>query len=461
MERFSSITSENIVLGALLNNINLILSFPIMKSDYFSVMLNKYLFNVLHEMFKSGATTVDIMDVYAMFERDKTKKDELDDNGGLEHLENLRIISEDKTEAEVIIHARNLISCQYKNELIATLNGVRNYVESNPTKTMEELNDIAEAEVLNLKSKYNSGDRIEKISDRLDEIRQNIEDRRNGNISGFPTFSPTLNRFCTYENGEMVVISAKAKAGKSQWVVNEVYNLAIKAGVPILVLDTELQTEAFMVRLVARITGYKFNYIKKGYYKDSVVATEKVEEAYKQVSEATFFHQYIVGWSHQKILTEIKRLKIQYGLEIVIYDYLKIEEAGMNGVAEHQALGNLTNFLKNDVAGALKVAVVTLAQQSDYSDRGLRIADSEKIKKYASTIIFMVRKNKEQYARDLNELGGTHYLFVSYNRNGPQMDEDKQDMGINITFDRSKAEFKDADYQREEIIRLAEENEEI
>ena len=73
----------------------------------------------------------------------------------------------------------------------------------------------------------------------------------------------------------------------------------------------------------------------------------------------------------------------------------------------------------------------------------------------------MVKKNKEQYARDLNETGGTHFLFVSYNRNGPQMDEDKQDMGINITFDRSKAVFRDADYQREEIVRLAEENEEI
>lgn len=212
----------------------------------------------------------------------------------------------------------------------------------------------------------------------------------------------------------------------------------------------------FTVRLVARITGYNFNYIKTGKYKESETATEKVDEAYQMIADSPIFHQYIVGWDYMAIENEVKRLKIQENIQVLFFDYLKIEDAG-RGNSEYQELGNLTNFLKNNIAGKLKIAVVAFAQQSDYTDSGMRIADSARIKNYASCVMFMIPKKDEQYQRDFQDLGGNYYLFIAFNRSGPQMSQEHNDMGVNISVNKSNATFKEAHYQRDEILVLLEE----
>lgn len=199
--------------------------------------------------------------------------------------------------------------------------------------------------------------------------------------------------------------------------------------------------------------------IRYGKYKENDAAKKKVADAIRLISDSPIFHQYIVGWDNITIEHEVKRLKIQENIQILFYDYLKINEAG-HGVSEHQELGNLTNFLKNDIAGKLKIAVVALAQQSDYMDSGVRIADSSRIKNYASCVIFMIAKKEEQYQRDFQDQGGNYYLFIAFNRNGPQMTQERNNMGINISINKSKAAFKEAKYQNEEILKLLEEYQE-
>lgn len=238
--------------------------------------------------------------------------------------------------------------------------------------------------------------------------------------------------------------------------MNEVYRLAVVQKIPVVVLDTELSDKFFTVRLVARITGYNFNYIKTGKYKESETATEKVDEAYQMIADSPIFHQYIVGWDYMAIENEVKRLKIQENIQVLFFDYLKIEDAG-RGNSEYQELGNLTNFLKNNIAGKLKIAVVAFAQQSDYTDSGMRIADSARIKNYASCVMFMIPKKDEQYQRDFQDLGGNYYLFIAFNRSGPQMSQEHNDMGVNISVNKSNATFKEAHYQRDEILVLLEE----
>lgn len=457
MQTSSTITSESIVLGGLINDLNKFIEIPMLKVDYFTSNINKTILKELKKAYQKGSNKIDILDLYGLLESDSNIKTELDEDlGGLEYLSTLEMIGKDKTIEELIVHVENIISYRYKQDMTGLLVGLSNKINLQNEINIGEINKNIESELANIKAKYQQTDKIVSLGDKIEKIRKELDSQVNGNIAGYPTFSPLLNRFVTYEKGEMVVISARAKTGKSQYVINEIYNLAIINKIPCAILDTELSTTAFTMRLVSRITGYSFDYIKKQSYKPNERQNKKVEDAYEMIAEAPIFHQYIVGWDHTDIENELKRLKIQENLQILFYDYLKINDAGDG---EHKQLGNLTNFLKNDIAGKLKLAVIALAQQSDYQDRGLRIADSERIKNYASTIIFLVRKTKELYERDLNEMGGTHYLFVLYNRNGTQMDTiQKQDMGVNITFTRNNATMSQADYQCEEITKLLDED---
>jgi replicative DNA helicase len=455
----SAKTSESIVIGMLINNIDLILEIKDLKAEYFSTDVNKIIFIALKRIYSQGVKKVDIADIYALVEVDKDSKRTIDKNGGLSYLDMLQDIAYDKDREEINIHVKNIIDCAYKNEMTDVLGGLMHYVKDNDGNTREDINKTIENDILDIKAKYSSHHKVENISENIEKTLDKIAQNADRQFIGFPTSIPLLNEFITYRKGELLIYTAKAKVGKSQTVVNESYHLAIKNNVPVMILDTELSTDEFIVRMLARVTGYTFSFIESGQYLKHEKSKNKVRDAVIKIKEAPLSHTYIVGWSHEEIASEIKRMKIQKNIQVVMYDYIKIESVSAK-IQERDMLGNITNWLKNDIAGSLDLAVIALAQTSDYNtqDRGIKIANSEKIKNYASTVVFLLEKDKEQYSRDLNELGGTHYLFIPYNRHGASQKQEDQDRGINIVFEKNKATIRQADYQLDDVINLLSES---
>lgn len=461
MQKNTAKTSESIIIGALINNIDMILEFTDLRTEYFSVEINKIIYVSLKRIYSQGSRKVDIADIYALIETDENNKKTLDSVGGLEYLEILQDISCDKKIDEIGVHVKNIIDCAYKNEMSDVLIGLQNFIGIKSDNTREDINKVIENDILEIKAKYSSHHKVELIEGNVDKTLLKIGKNAEREFVGFPTSLPLLNKFTTYRKGDLTVYTAKAKVGKSQTVVNEAYHLSVLNKVPIMILDTELSTNEFIIRMIARITGYSFNFIESGKYSQYDTPREKVKAAVDLLKQAPLSHTYIVGWSQDEITSEIKRMKIQNNIQIVIYDYIKVEEVS-GKVQERDILGNITNWLKNEIAGQLDLAVIALAQTSDYNtqERGIKIANSEKIKNYASVVIFLLEKTNEQYARDLNELGGRYYLFIPYNRHGASMRQEDQDRGINITFEKNKARIQQADYQLDEILSLVEDNEE-
>lgn len=454
----SSISSESIVLGGLINHLDWIIEVSDLKVDYFSIDVNKIIYSVLKRLYKNGSTTCDIVDIYAVVETNAGHLKQLESYGGVDYIETLSELAEDKELGDIKSHAKTIIDCSYKNELNQTLVGLTNYVETNSDKPKEMIAKEVEGELLNLKGKYGSNGGLQVIGDDVDKYIKTLDVEGQRDFCGYPTFSPMLNKFVSYERGEMVVYSGKLKSGKSQLVVNEVYRLCIKGGVPVAILDTELSTRFFILRLIARITGYNMKYIKTGKYKENPKAVEKFKEAVELIRKAPLVHKYVFDMSQEDIFSELKKLKIQMNLQIVFFDYIKANVESTGDLQERLQMASMTNFLKNRVAGELNVAVVALAQTNPSIDGSLRIFGSSQVAMFASTIIYLVRKNKEQYARDMNELGGNYYLFVKENRNGAQFSDD-EDFGINIDFNLSNCTMKEASYQNDIIKQMIEEQE--
>ena len=454
----SSISSESIVLGGLINHLDWIIEVSDLKVDYFSIDVNKIIYSVLKRLYKNGSTTCDIVDIYAVVETNAGHLKQLESYGGVDYIETLSELAEDKELGDIKSHAKTIIDCSYKNELNQTLVGLTNYVETNSDKPKEVIAKEVEGELLDLKGKYGSNGGLQVIGDDVDKYIKTLDVEGQRDFCGYPTFSPMLNKFVSYERGEMVVYSGKLKSGKSQLVVNEVYRLCIKGGVPVAILDTELSTRFFILRLIARITGYNMKYIKTGKYKENPKAVEKFKEAVELIRKAPLVHKYVFDMSQEDIFSELKKLKIQMNLQIVFFDYIKANVESTGDLQERLQMASMTNFLKNRVAGELNVAVVALAQTNPSIDGSLRIFGSSQVAMFASTIIYLVRKSKEQYARDMNELGGNYYLFVKENRNGAQFSDD-EDFGINIDFNLSNCTMKEASYQNDIIKQMIEEQE--
>ncbi len=128
MQKNTAKTSESIIIGALINNIDMILEFTDLRTEYFSVEINKTIYVSLKRIYSQGSRKVDIADIYALIETDENNKKTLDSVGGLEYLEILQDISCDKKIDEIGVHVKNIIDCAYKNEMSDVLIGLQNFI---------------------------------------------------------------------------------------------------------------------------------------------------------------------------------------------------------------------------------------------------------------------------------------------------------------------------------------------
>lgn len=209
--------------------------------------------------------------------------------------------------------------------------------------------------------------------------------------------------------------------------MNEVVH-KLKQGCAVLYLDTEMSTVQWVERFLAHWTGIKVKDIKQKLYEDDMDLEVKIEKAYEFLASAKFAHIYNPEWTQEEILTTAKVFQRKVGLDLLVFDYIKMMNEGDSHVKEHNLLGAMTNFLKNKVGGKLGVPVLAGGQMSPKENR---LADSDKINRYASVIAYWSKKMPEEIKKDGKNLG-THKLFVDYNRLGRQMFEHEY---INMVFD--------------------------
>lgn len=442
----SSLASESKVLSAIINNIDLIIEFPELNMKHFSISANKQIYSLLKGMYKENVHNFDILDIYARSEVFKGCKESIDESGGLDYLNTIQNLSIDDDIETIKMHIKNVVETSFKNDLMNSMDKICSKIENDTSMDSSQVDNLVNSTLSDVRSKYTSINQVQQLGAKIEDLWSKIEEERQDGYTGLPTFSPLLNSFFTYQRGELYVFGARAKAGKSMYVVNEVYNLSIVGGVPVAIFDTELSTKTFLIRLISRITMIPIKAIMNGSYVGDEKKEKAIEKAKEKIMDAKIFHHYDPYWTKESVTSRAKKLRIQEKVEVIFYDYIKAPEIMAGGVAEHSELGNWTIHLKN-LAGELNIPIITLAQMSPYKDAGLKLADSRKIERFASTIVYMVEKEKEQFERDMRELGGNYYIFVAFNRNGEQMKEDEQDRGVNIDFEHKFCKVTQSKYQ--------------
>lgn len=459
MSKYKSELSENIVIGSLINNVNLILYMKDLKDYYFTIKVNRMLYLVIKKLFKSGSESIDIADIYAIVETNESYLKMLEEAGGLEYLEVLLSMGEDKTIDDIKPHIENIRQASFKNELEDLLTSMKINLDNSGSKPINSIYKEVEENMLELKSSYSTTDGLKLIGEDIDSLVEKLETQSQSGHSGFPFSIPLLNKFVTLERGELVVISGGTKSGKSLLTTHEVAYLCVKNKVPTLVLDSELSTKTFLTRLIASLTGYKINYIKNCEYLNNQVAHNKVKQAIQDIKDSKLIHKYIVGISESELLNEIKRVKLQHNICLVVYDYIKADTITNADQQERLQLSHITNFLKNDVCGDLNLAGLALCQTSIFNDGSgnkYKTFGSSGIIMYSSCTIYLVKKTQNEIDEDFGvEMGGNYKLFINFNRNGSQMIDDTQ--AINIVFDNARCSITQAQYQPQSLLDMIKE----
>lgn len=435
-------TSERIIIGILLNNPEWIIDNIGLKAEYFFDKTHRWIYFLINKLIQENSPTIDSMTILARAEKFKEATETLEASGGYEYLENMKYLGEEYSRTELKIHAKTVIECAYKREQILQKEEFLHLIKNEEQWEVPQINEWLQTKQFELQTKFSLGTEVGLISDIFDEAWLNIESNRDeSGIVGLPSKIPLVNEYFTYRKGELVILGARSKFGKSNFGINEVHNLAVKNKVPVAYFDTEMKTETFIARILSIDSGIPVQEIENGMYLTDETKTKKLEQSKQRIKQAPIIHKYSYNWDKSKVRDLALLLKTKHKIELLVYDYIKVKEVGNNDVKEHNELGNWTIFLK-DLAGELDMPVLSFGQLSPHETR---LADSDKINRYASTIAYLLPKTREQIARDGGLAGGLDYMYIDYNRNGASMHEEGK--GINLLYDRPTVTFGQAPNQ--------------
>lgn len=429
----SDTQAEAGVIATLVQHPEFILHTDYLKAGYFYNIENGCIYWAIQELYKNGVETIDALNITNMLNTNKSVKKKIEEYNlsDMQEFINMSQYAARHSIEEYKLLVNTVVTMAFKRDL----NRIATQIQSqcfNSEMDLVRLNSEVNQKINNLTEQYMTSREIEAFGSKVDALWDEICNRRNENgVYGIPSKFPRLNEFFTYEPGELVLLKARMKRGKSAFFLNEAIH-KMKNGVPTLYIDTEMQDRLFFERMLANLTGVDVKKIKTGRY--SYEEEQALAKANEWIKKQNFVHIYTPQTTDEEIYAIHKILKYKMGLEFSIFDYIKSNI--LSSSENYNALGQRCDFLKNNIAGELNIAMLAGAQLN----RGNQVADSDKLERYVSASVLWRDKTVEEVQRDGLSCGN-FCATVDLNRMGEQQAEDEY---IDFLFEGNKMTITEA-----------------
>jgi replicative DNA helicase len=413
MELPYDLSAERGVICTLIMYPQFIFEVATLKDSHFYDKQNSVLFWAIQELTSKGIMKIDennlLIQINTDAEKSKIIGKDISDQL-FELVDNSPLLAR-STEQEYKVLVNRVVGLGFKRELYQEIKKIENRCLTDSTNDISKINSDINKTIDGLAIKYITGNAIVNFGDKLDKLWQRlVENRNNDGTIGYPTAWKSLDDFFTYRKGELTVIEAQRKHGKSVIGLNETFHL-LKCNLAVVYFDTEMKDDIFFSRLISHMTGIPERNVLSGGYTSQ--EEQMIFSAMKWIKEHQLIHEYDPSWTKERVITECKILKNQGRLDFFIYDYIK-DTSGKTSTGEvYLELGNWCNDIKNKVCGALDIPGLTFAQLNRLGQTG----DSFKIEQYVTTGVTWRPKTEEELAKDGKE-SGNYCLIVNFNRIG-------------------------------------------
>lgn len=311
-------------------------------------------------------------------------------------------------------------------------------------KNLQELIEQAESSLFEISQKHVKQDimSLESILaesfDRLDELHKD-----KGKIRGVPTGYKDLdNVLAGLQASDLVVLAARPSMGKTAFALNIAHNVALGAGVSVLIFSLEMSKEQLVDRMLAIESGVDAWALRTGNLTDADF--EKIGQAMGSLSEAQIYIDDTPSITVSELRTKARREAHSHPLGLIIVDYLQLMSGGsrFGGDANRvQEVSEISRGLKG-IARELNVPVLALSQLSrsveSRSPQIPQLADlreSGSIEQDADVVAFIYR---EEFYNPETERKNITDILIKKHRNGPTG-------GVELYFDRDKQRFRSLD----------------
>ena len=218
------------------------------------------------------------------------------------------------------------------------------------------------------------------------------------------------------------MIAARPSMGKTAFVLNVVEHVAVKKGLPCMVFSLEMSKEQLVNRMLSMESNVDSQKLRTGTLTDS--DWDAVVEGIGTIGSSKLIIDDTPGISISELRSKCRKVKLEYGLSLVIIDYLQLMSGsgGRSSDSRQQEISDISRSLKA-LARELQVPVIALSQLSraveqrpEHRPMLSDLRESGAIEQDADVVMFLYR---DDYYNPDTEKKGIAEVIIAKQRNGP------------------------------------------
>lgn len=317
----------------------------------------------------------------------------------------IKIVSDKSTLRKLIKASTAIIEESYNNQ-----------------SQVENVVDIAEKKIFNLAEKRTSKD-FEPLGDVLERGFAQIEKLFNnkGEITGVGSgFADLDAKTSGFQSGDMILIAARPSMGKTTFALNIAEHVALREHRSVVIFSLEMSKEQLAYKLLCSEANVDMLKLRTGTLEDK--DWENIAMAAGPLSKAKIYIDDSAGVTVMEMRSKCRRLKMEYGIDLIVIDYLQLMSGGASSDNRQQEVSEISRSIKA-LAKEMECPVIALSQLSrapeqraDHRPMLSDLRESGSIEQDADIVMFLYRDeyyNKETEDKNIGE------CIIAKQRNGP------------------------------------------
>jgi replicative DNA helicase len=264
------------------------------------------------------------------------------------------------------------------------------------------------------------GSALTEAWERFEHLTENPEDKR-GVPSGFTALDNVLAGF---QKSDLIILAARPSMGKTTFALDIARNAALLHGASVGIFSLEMSDQQLVDRMLAAEAGVDSWKLRTGRLSNDS-EYEALQAAMTKLHKAPIHIIDEAAMNIVKMRSAARRLKNEYGLDMLIVDYLQLMSPTLTKGSDSmvQQITEISRSLKI-LAKEMEIPVIALSQLSRaVEQRGGKprlsdLRDSGSIEQDADVVMFIHREDKANRDKE-SERPNIAEIMVEKHRNGP------------------------------------------
>jgi replicative DNA helicase len=263
------------------------------------------------------------------------------------------------------------------------------------------------------------GASLKEAWERFEHLSANPEMKR-GVPSGFTSLDNVLSGF---QKSDLIILAARPSMGKTTFALDLARNAALQHGASVGIFSLEMSDQQLVDRMLAAESGVDSWKLRTGRLTNDS-EYEALQNAMNKLHKAPIHIIDEAAMNIVKMRSAARRLKNEYGLDMLIVDYLQLMSPTLSKGSDSmvQQITEISRSLKI-LAKELEIPVIALSQLSRaVEQRGGKprlsdLRDSGSIEQDADVVMFIHREDKMNKDKEA-ERPNIAEILVEKHRNG-------------------------------------------